>query len=424
LNKFYNLKYTLFEILGQFYISPYNFLKKLLIFCKEKEKYKTYSSKLKKNITNSSKKTIIVIDNSVPEYDLHAGARTIFDYLQLFKDMGFDVKFIPDDFIKREPYVSELEKAGIEVFHGKWCKNNYQRWIINNANKIHFVMLNRPRSIKYFNLFKKYTKAKIIYYGMDMYFVRELNKYTLEKNKAALRASKYYKIIELFMYNNSDIILTVSNKEKTDIKALIKKDNVYTFPCFFYKKFKNEEYIFEKRKNLIFVGGQKHPPNEDAVIWFCTKIMPKITNIYPDLKICIVGKYSKNFIDNYSSKNVEFKGNISDNELNNLYLSSRMAVIPLRYGAGVKGKTIEAFYNGIPIVTTAYGIEGLYDTNAFTLLANDTKKFSELIIKFYNNKDMLINIHLKELEYIKEHFSYENALNIMSQNLKLERMKK
>lgn len=413
MNKFYNLKYTLFEILGQFYISPYNFLKKLLIFCKEKEKYKTYSSKLKKNITNSSKKTIIVIDNSVPEYDLHAGARTIFDYLQLFKDIGFDVKFIPDDFIKREPYASELENSGIEVLHGKWCKKNYQKWIIRNANQITFVMLNRPRSIKYLNFFKQYTKAKIIYYGMDMYFVRELNKYSLEKSKASLRASKYYKFIELFMYNNSDIILTVSNKEKNDIKTLIKKDKVYTFPCFFYRNFRNEEYVFEKRKNLIFVGGQKHPPNEDAVIWFSTQIMPKIAAKYPDLKICIIGKYSKNFTDNYSSQNIEFKGNISDDELKKLYISSRMAVIPLRYGAGVKGKTIEAFYNGIPIVTTDYGIEGLYDTNDFTLLANNAQKFSELIINFYNDKDMLINIHSKSLKYIQDHFSYEHALNTM-----------
>jgi glycosyltransferase involved in cell wall biosynthesis len=416
-NKYYDLKYTLFEILGQFYISPYNFFKKFLLFCKEKEKYKIYPSNLKKNIEKSSKKIIIVIDNAVPEYDLHAGARTIFDYLQLFKDMGFDVKFIPDDFMKREPYVSELEKAGIEVLYGKWCKKNYQRWIKNNANQIHFVMLNRPRSIKYVNFLKKYTKAKIIYYGMDMYFVRELNKYNIEKNKAALRASQYYKIIELFMYNNSDIILTVSNKEKTDIKTLIKKDTVYTFPCFFYKKFKNEKYIFEERKNLIFVGGQKHPPNEDAVIWFCTKIMPKITTTYPDLRIYIVGKYSKNFIDIYSSKNVEFKGNISDNELNDLYLSSRMAVIPLRYGAGVKGKTIEAFYNGIPIITTDYGIEGLSDINDFTLLANDAQKFSELIIKLYNDKDILINIHSKSLKYIQTHFSYEHALKTMSKIL-------
>ncbi len=53
------------------------------------------------------------------------------------------------------------------------------------------------------------------------------------------------------------------------------------------------------------------------------------------------------------------KGFVSEEELSRLYAECRMVVVPLRYGAGVKGKVVEAIYNGAPIVTTSVGAEGI-----------------------------------------------------------------
>ena len=55
------------------------------------------------------------------------------------------------------------------------------------------------------------------------------------------------------------------------------------------------------------------------------------------------------------------KGFVSEEELADLYRNCRIVVVPLRYGAGVKGKVVEAIYNGAPIVTTSVGSEGIPD---------------------------------------------------------------
>lgn len=237
--KFYRLKYAILEIVGYIYISPIIFLKKFLSVLGDRylvlKKNKSKSSKteiIAENVT-LNKKTIVVIDNNVPEYDIHAGARTLFQYMQLYKDCGFDVVLVPDDYIKREPYVTELQNMGIKVLYGKNYKKNIEKWILKNSKFISFVMLNRPRSIKYIDFFKKYTNAKIIYYGMDMYFVREYNRYLIEHKKEALRTSKYYKNIEYKMYQKSDVVLTVSMKEKEQIKKIFSDVNVVQIPCFF-----------------------------------------------------------------------------------------------------------------------------------------------------------------------------------------------
>ncbi len=55
------------------------------------------------------------------------------------------------------------------------------------------------------------------------------------------------------------------------------------------------------------------------------------------------------------SKNIKVEGFLSDKDLLSLYQKCSIAIVPLLYGAGVKGKIVEAAYNQIPIVTTSIG---------------------------------------------------------------------
>lgn len=420
--KFYRLKYTVLEILGYVYISPIIFLKKMVFVLKDRYSYtrnlkcsKTFDY-LEQNI-DLNKKTIVVIDNYIPEYDIHAGARTLFQYMQLYKNLGLDVVFIPDDYIKREPYTTELKDIGIQVLYGRWYKKNIEKWLLKNSKFISFVMLNRPRSIKYIDFFKKYINATIIYYGMDMYFIREYQRYLIEHKKEALRAYKYYKKIECKMYKAADVIFTVSLKEQEKIKKMFTNVNVIQIPCFFYKIFSRVKYNYSERENIMFVGGQKHPPNPDAVSWFCLKIFPKILEKNNSIKFYVVGNYSIDFINKYNNSSVIFTGKISDKELKNIYSSIRLSIIPLRYGAGVKGKTIEAMYYGVPIVSTNYGIEGLKEVDNFIEIVKDEKEFSDSVLKLYNNKEKLEAMSNKSFNYIKTNFSYDTASNIVKRIL-------
>ncbi len=68
------------------------------------------------------KPTLLFVDYAVPQYDLYAGSRTNFMYLELLAELGLDVKFLPADFERVEPYSSELNRMGIETLDGDWYR--------------------------------------------------------------------------------------------------------------------------------------------------------------------------------------------------------------------------------------------------------------------------------------------------------------
>ena len=79
------------------------------------------------------KPTLLFVDYAVPQYDLYAGSRTNFMYLELLASLGLDVKFLPADFKRKEPYSTELNRMGIETLDGDWYRENWITWIRQNG---------------------------------------------------------------------------------------------------------------------------------------------------------------------------------------------------------------------------------------------------------------------------------------------------
>lgn len=362
----------------------------------------------KTSIVNN-KKTILIIDSNIPKYNCSAGERTTWQYIEMFLDMGFEVFFMPDDFEEIQPYSEELLKKGVKCLCGDFYKKHYDVWIMGNGSLIDYVLLNRPiESVKYIDLLKQYTNAKIIYYGMDIHHIREYGQYYVTHDIEHLKLSEYFKKIELYLYRQSDIVLTVSAREEAVIKEY-GYDNVKVFPAYYYKDFNVKEYIPEERKDILFVGGEKHPPNSDALIWFINEILPEFMKETGKVNFVVVGRYGKEFVEKYSTDNILFKLSVDDEELKYIYGTVKMAVIPLRFGAGIKGKTIEAGYYGIPVVSTEFGLEGLFGIYDIVSPKNSAEEFKKELISLYNDNTKLKEISLKFAEYVKNHFPYETA---------------
>ena len=416
LGKYYRLKYTLIELF--FYFFYISFRDSVKVFFLRREDLKNNGNS-NKNIKlpwklKNNKKIVIVIDDTVPKYDFSAGGKTVKNYIDIYQKLGYEVKFLPDDFLKREPYTTNMENKGIEVLYGRWWKKNYTDWFYKNRENTEFVMLNSPRSIKYIDFLKKCIKTKVLYYDMDIYFVREKLRYDVTKEKKYLRESKYHKIIEKKLFNLSDAVLTISEKENKFIKQFINKDNVFTIPCYVYNNYLNINYTAENRNNLLFVGGDWETANLDGIKWFIEKIFPVIYKENKNIKLVIVGLYNGNFIKQYQNDNIKFAGKISDERLKELYLSSKIAIAPLRFGAGVKGKVVEAMYYGVPIVSTDFGVEGLIPGfEDFITVSNTEISFSNSVLNLYNDNISLEKFSTLSLKYSKEHFSFETASQII-----------
>lgn len=355
------------------------------------------------------KKAILVIDHYVPHFDKDAGSRTTFQYLQLFTSLGMNVKFIGDNYYKHEPYTTVLQQLGIEVLFGGYYAENWQKWILENEKYFDYILLNRPHiSSKYIDFLRSNTKVKIYYYGHDLHFYRELKEYEITNDKKKLSSSKEWKKIEYDLFKKADVVLTPTLKEKNLIQADFTNKRIEVMPAFFYPTIPPPIDNFDRRNDIMFVGGFAHGPNLDAVLWYIEKIHPLVLEKMPRTRLIVVGSNVPPQIQKLASASIIIKGFVSDQELEELYKTVKLIVIPLRYGAGLKGKTVEAMVNGLPFVSTSFGLEGLQVENWLQPHDNE-QDFAKEIISLYNDPEALKKMSAKMNEYARENFTSEAA---------------
>ncbi|WKL04005.1 glycosyltransferase [Paenibacillus amylolyticus] len=369
-----------------------------------------------------NRKTIVVVDHYVPHYDKDAGSRATYFYLQLFVSMGFHVIFIGDNFFKHEPYTSNLQELGIEVLYGDYYAKNINKWIKNNGAYIDYVYLNRPHiSIKYMETFKKFTSAKIIYFGHDLHFLREMRNYELTGNTNLIKSSEEWKKTEFSLFNDADVIHVVGSYEQSLLQNEFPNKPVRNIPLFPYEhsyNYAKKIEGFDARKDLLFVGGFNHAPNYDGIVWFLDEIFDSIKRYIPNVKLYIVGSNPPDDLKARSAEDVIVTGFVSDEELERYYNQSKLVIVPLRYGAGVKGKVVEAIYYQVPVITTSIGSEGLEESEIVMTIANDAQQFAHSVIQLYQDETMW-NAHFQaSVQYIEKYFTREAASKILALDFK------
>ncbi len=358
------------------------------------------------------KKQLLMIDHYLPHFDQDAGSRTVFAYLKMFVDEGFKVTFIGDNFYDYPdtPYLDALQQMGVEVLYGEWYAKHWQSWLEQNGHYFDYAFLNRPHiSEKYIDHIKKHTDAKIIYYGHDLHFLREHREYILTDNKEKLDSSVFWQKKEFDLMKKADVSIFPSENEVVEILKIDPNIQVQSMPAYLFTRFDNEKKNILETQDIMFVGGFTHTPNIDAVLWFIDKVWPKIKKTLPELKFYIIGSNPSEEILKLASKDVIVTGFISDDELEMYYRQCKISVVPLRYGAGVKGKVVESLYQQVPIVTTTIGAEGLEEAEKYMIIKDRPKDFADAVIDLYDNKKKIKKFSKKGQEYCKKYFSYDAA---------------
>ena len=364
------------------------------------------------------KKVILFVDHYVPTFDKDAGSKTTFQYIKMFIERGYVVKFLPDNFAKSEPYTSILEQMGVEVLYGNEMRTNIFEWIENNQANIDIAYLNRPHiATKYIDFIKEKTDIKVIYYGHDLHFLRERREYELTGDVERKNASAYWKSMELDLMRKASISYYPSNVEVDYIHTFDKKINAKAITAYVFEKFGNIDYNPDIREGVLFVGGFSHPPNADALKYFLDNMWDEI---YAQIKapFYIVGSNATDEIKalHNEAKGIIFKGFVSEEELKELYEKVRLVVVPLRYGAGVKGKVIEALYYNDPVITTSVGAEGIDNSYNQMLVADEPGDFVEKCVNLYNNKEALKAMSKAADDYVRNKHSIEAVWEIIRED--------
>ncbi|MDZ7266242.1 MAG: glycosyltransferase family 4 protein [candidate division KSB1 bacterium] len=108
---------------------------------------------------------------------------------------------------------------------------------------------------------------------------------------------------------------------------------------------------------IIFTGNLSYYPNIDGILHFTNDIFPLIKRERPSAKLYVVGQSPPAKVRALASPDVIVTGFVED--IKQYYLSSAVAVSPIRFGAGTLNKIIEPMALGVPVVATSVGVEGL-----------------------------------------------------------------
>lgn len=383
----------------------------------------------------SGKPCVVIVDHYVPTWDKDAGSKTTYQYIKMFLKKGFNVKFVGDNFMRAEPYTGILQQMGVEVLYGPDYEEHILEWFKKHSRFIDFCYLNRPHiSIKYIEFLKKEADIKCIFYGHDLHFMRLRREYELTGDTAKIRESEYFKGLELSVMEQADMVYYPSEEEINAIHKIRPEIPAKAITAYMWDEFKpadNERKAYEQKKDLLFVGGFRHPPNADAVKWFVGKIFPEVRKAIPGICFKVAGSGAGEDILklNDPENGINILGFVSDEELERLYHDTRVIVVPLRYGAGVKGKVVEALYNNTAIITTSVGAEGIPEAENAMIVVNERnddikdrpeeveRNFINELIRLYNDTDECMNLSLRCGDFIRKYYSLDAAWDVVKEDV-------
>ena len=357
---------------------------------------------------NPQAKTLLMIDEKIPVYDRDTGSRVIWQYLNFFKKQGLNVYYMPMSPFPKGKYLQSLNDMQVNVI-----TEDKETWLQKNGGGVDYVMLDRPDiAEKMLPVLKKYIKMPIWYFDHDLHYIRERRDYEQTGDKEALKRSKMFEDIENRVIEQTDVFLTVSDYEAKIVKETHPNKPSMVLPIYIWEDFPQVKYNAEKREGLMFVGSS-HSPNADAMRWFLDEVFPRFIKHYPEAKFYIVGGSIPEDIKKQASQNLILTGFVSDDEMIELMNKVRLNVVPLRFGAGVKGKIVESVYQKLPVFTTPVGAEGIPSTPMITV--SDTQDFTDNLIKLYNDIPHLDAAAKTADDFLRENYSEEVMIEVFTE---------
>ena len=166
---------------------------------------------------------------------------------------------------------------------------------------------------------------------------------------------------------------------------------------------------FEARADLVFVGGFAHPPNVDAVLWFAREVFPRIRLALPQVRFHCIGAGPPGEIRVLGeAPGIVVHGHVAD--LDPYMDGVRVAVAPLRFGAGVKGKVNLSMAHGQPVVATPCAVEGMHLRDGVDVsVAADAEAFATAVVALYGDRARWERQARAGLENVARHFSADAA---------------
>jgi glycosyltransferase involved in cell wall biosynthesis len=358
---------------------------------------------------------VLVVDHYLPEPDHDAGSRSMWCMLRQLVGMGLDVTFWPDNLHYHGPYAQPLEAIGIQVVHGRHLQGRFDRWIAAVGGSIDYALLSRPYiSDKYIEGLRRHSAARLIYWGVDLHYRRMLQQGEVQDDPGILKQAEAMKALELKQWRETDAILYPSDSETAEVLATMPAARAYTLPLYYYDTL-DDEVVGppDGRADILFVAGFRHAPNVDAAAWFVASVLPAVRRSVPGVRLTLAGADPTPEVLALATDGVAVTGHLSDAALAQRYRAARVAVVPLRFGGGVKGKVLEALHSGVPLVTTSVGLQGLPGLAGIVATTDEAEAFAAHVVRLLADDAAWLRAAADGRAYVRANFPPERMRGVL-----------
>lgn len=378
----------------------------------------SYSAGIESADVDVKHKNLLVVDSCVPQADKDAGSVLMVGFLRTLSKQGYQVWFYTDESDAPTKYIINLLEIGVRFINSNYFENGNQM-VADVSAEIDAFMLTRVDSGgNYFEVVKRLNLTKpIIFNTVDLHFLRTQRHFETNGNPATRLESKRQKRRESFLIRNSDATIVISNAEKKLLDDEGIYGNLWQLPIIV--DFPDEIASFSERtKDIAFIGSYAHLPNIDAVDYFCKEIWPCIYKDNGESKLIIVGpNVPKRWMTEFDGKyNIEVRGFVE--ELEEFLATISCTVVPLRVGAGQKGKIATSLAHGVPCVSSATGVEGMSLTDGENVIVCDTPaEWSAAITACTKSKEKWSQLSAAGVKHATECYSEAKVAGNLVQKL-------
>ena len=352
-------------------------------------------------------KHLLVIGHTFPEPDTTGAGTRMMQLLKLFLQENYAITFATTATLS--------ERSADLLSHGISVKNI----ALNDSGFDDFAKRLNPDVVIFdryiteeqfgWRISEQCPNALKILDSEDLHFLRKAREEAVRKGLTVSEANLFSTMAkrELASILRCDLTLIISEYEmellQKDFK--ISADLLYYLPFLFEPK-SNKSVIssFIDRKDFIAIGNLLHAPNVDSVLEL-KKLWPTIHEQLPQAELHIYGSYAPQQITQLHDEKKGFLIKGWTENLQDTLDKYRLQLAPLRFGAGLKGKIMDAMINGLPTITTQVGAEGICGSMSFAgKITTTNNDFIKTSVEMYSDEKIWTEAHKHGFNIIQNRF--------------------
>jgi polysaccharide biosynthesis protein PslH len=212
---------------------------------------------------------------------------------------------------------------------------------------------------------------------------------------------------ESFMFSPFKRTVVLTEEDKTELLGINPKLRIEVIPNGIDLDYFKAREEARHPATLLFVGNYEYLPNVDAALVLAEHILPEVRRHLPEARLQLVGNAPPPEIVALQSESIEVTGRVAD--IRPYYAQATVFVCPLRIGAGIKNKLLEALAMRLPIVANALSIEGIAAKHGETVLLAEIETMALTIVELLQDKSLQTRLAANSRALIESRYSWKSV---------------